>query len=181
MTVYLLGCEGTRLVKIGHAADVRKRLRGISTMSAHPIRLLWQSAPEHGAETERRLHGRFRQYRQHGEWFDFEDADPVSLVSAAIDSEPAVESVVSAGVPPEVESEIARQLCRVSALAAIDPQAGALAAHELAIELQRVCDVARQHRRDGILKLVGSGWSYQDVANIIGGTRARVGKIVKPD
>lgn len=63
MTVYIIGCQGTRLVKIGHARNVQKRLREISTMSAHPLRVLWQSDPEHGEPAERRLHARFRQYR----------------------------------------------------------------------------------------------------------------------
>lgn len=84
MTVYLIGCEGSRLVKIGHSRNPAKRLAELARMSASPVKLLWQSGPEHGMEAEQHLHRVFRSYRQHGEWFDFGEDDPVELVNSAI-------------------------------------------------------------------------------------------------
>lgn len=86
MTVYVVGCEGSRLVKIGFTEqELKTRLNGISQMSAHPIKVLWESGPEHGRETEGRLHRLFAGYRHHGEWFDFGPVDSVALVSVAVD------------------------------------------------------------------------------------------------
>jgi Meiotically Up-regulated Gene 113 (MUG113) protein/regulatory GntR family protein len=84
MTVYVIGCEGSHLVKIGHTGNPAKRLSEIRSISPHPLTLLWQSGPEHNEESERKLHYLFRDYRQHGEWFAFGEADPVALIAAAI-------------------------------------------------------------------------------------------------
>lgn len=84
MAVYVIGCEGSRLVKIGCAGDVRARIQGIGAMSPVPVKLLWESHPEYGVTAERHLHHVFRDYRQHGEWFDFGDSDPVGLVEVAM-------------------------------------------------------------------------------------------------
>jgi len=84
VAVYVIGCEGSGLVKIGHSKAPEKRLREISNMSARRVSLLWTSSPEYGRETETRLHQVFRHYRHHGEWFDFGEDDPVELVSEAI-------------------------------------------------------------------------------------------------
>lgn len=93
MAVYVIGREDHRMVKIGWALDAEKRLREIGRLTGYPVTLLWQSAPELGVETESKLHRLFRDYRHQGEWFDFGDADPVALVSAAID--------LPRGWPPE--------------------------------------------------------------------------------
>lgn len=84
MTVYVIGCEGSRLVKIGSATDLERRRRSLATMSANPVTVLWQSTKEHGRRTEAKLHEAFRGYRQHGEWFDFGEEDPVALMEVEI-------------------------------------------------------------------------------------------------
>lgn len=86
MTVYVIGCEGSNLVKIGWATDTARRCAEIGRMSAHPVKVLWESGPEHGVVTEKRLHRFFRDRRAHGEWFDFGADDPVRLIKAAIRS-----------------------------------------------------------------------------------------------
>lgn len=43
MTVYVMGCEGSRLVKIGHTSNPTKRLGEIRRMSPDPVKLLWES------------------------------------------------------------------------------------------------------------------------------------------
>lgn len=85
MTIYVAGCDGSRLVKIGCTmGDVSVRIRGMQVGSPSLLRLLWQSGPEHGMETELTLHLVFAPYRQHGEWFDFGNADQVALISSAV-------------------------------------------------------------------------------------------------
>lgn len=79
--VYLIGSPDSRLVKIGTTQDIKARLRGIQNMSPAPLEVLWQT--EGGLLMERVLHERFREYRCHGEWFDFGSSDPVELVSEA--------------------------------------------------------------------------------------------------
>lgn len=89
MTVYVVGCKGTRRVKIGSTeGDPAKRLAALQSGSPYPLRLLWVSTPEHGAKTETTLHRLFWAYRRQGEWFDLGDADPVALASAAVDLPP---------------------------------------------------------------------------------------------
>lgn len=104
MTVYVVGCEGSRLVKIGWTAHpIELRLKQLMTGSPYPLRLLWQSTRERTVETEQMLHDLFYAYRVHGEWFDFGDADPVALVSAAINLPPplAAQQLFPAPMAPE--------------------------------------------------------------------------------
>ena len=85
MPVYVIGCEGSQLVKIGYSEDPTRRIAELGRMSASPVSLLWQSDPAHGRESEAKLHRMFRAQRRHGEWFDFGEDDPVVIVSEAID------------------------------------------------------------------------------------------------
>lgn len=79
--VYLIGSSESPLVKIGTAQDVAARLRTLQNSSPTPLRLLWQT--EGGRGLEAALHEQFAEYRQHGEWFNLQDRDAVSVVSAA--------------------------------------------------------------------------------------------------
>lgn len=79
--VYLIGSSGSSLVKIGTTNNVASRLKSIQNMSPAPLSVLWQV--EGGFALERALHERFHQYRQHGEWFDFGQRNPVTVVSKA--------------------------------------------------------------------------------------------------
>lgn len=78
--VYLIGSGRDGRVKIGLSGNPQRRARGIATMSAIPVRLLW-STPG-GRELELALHEHFKELRLHGEWFDFTGRDAVAEVSA---------------------------------------------------------------------------------------------------
>ncbi len=81
VTVYLIGSAGGGLVKIGQTSDVRRRLGEIQRMSPVLVEVLWQSTGD--AALEKKLHRAFARLRVHGEWFDFGDSDPVSVVNQA--------------------------------------------------------------------------------------------------
>lgn len=80
--VYLIGSEGSPIVKIGRSIDVPGRLTAIQFMSPLKLTVLWQT--EGGAELESALHRWFKACRSHGEWFDFPDGDAVAQVIQAI-------------------------------------------------------------------------------------------------
>jgi hypothetical protein len=77
--IYLVGSIGSANVKIGFSEDPQQRLKSLQSSSPVPLKLLWYTeAPRH---LESHLHRAFRHLRKHGEWFDFGDADPVTMVS----------------------------------------------------------------------------------------------------
>jgi DNA-binding GntR family transcriptional regulator len=80
--VYLIGGEGSPIVKIGRSIDVPGRLAAIQYMSPLKLAVLWQT--EGGAELEAALHRWFKSQRSHGEWFDFPDGDAVGQVAQAV-------------------------------------------------------------------------------------------------
>jgi hypothetical protein len=80
--VYLIGSEGSPIVKIGRSIDVPGRLAAIQFMSPLKLTVLWQT--EGGSELEAELHRRFKALRSHGEWFEFPDRDAVNQVRDAI-------------------------------------------------------------------------------------------------
>lgn len=87
--VYFIQGSLTRLIKIGVAGNVRRRLTLLQCGSPDILRLLWSypAPPTH----ERALHQRFADLRAHGEWFRPEDSllayikrrDPYLLREAA--------------------------------------------------------------------------------------------------
>lgn len=79
--VYVIGAPHAGTVKIGRTTNIRSRLASIQTGCPTKVDVLWQT--DGGSTLERSLHFEFRHFRTHGEWFDFGDADPVALVSAA--------------------------------------------------------------------------------------------------
>jgi hypothetical protein len=79
--VYVIGGE-RGLVKIGVSEHPERRLAQLQTGSGMTLRLLWQT--EGGIRLERTLHRKFGLQRTTGEWFDFDQADPVAAVSAAV-------------------------------------------------------------------------------------------------
>jgi hypothetical protein len=84
VTVYVIGSEAGRLVKVGWSQDPRQRLTSLQIGSPVELSLLWQGDPDLPKEVETSLHSLFSAFWHHGEWFDFGDADPVALVSAAV-------------------------------------------------------------------------------------------------
>ncbi|MFC5646796.1 GIY-YIG nuclease family protein [Kitasatospora cinereorecta] len=78
---YVVGVEGSPLVKIGIAADPKKRLSGLQTAQPLLLSLLLVQQGDY----ERALHRRFSACRVRGEWFDLTDlGDPVEVVRVAL-------------------------------------------------------------------------------------------------
>ncbi|MFC4122035.1 GIY-YIG nuclease family protein [Nonomuraea zeae] len=79
--VYVIGCDEVRLVKIGISSNLQTRLAAMQIGSPVILRLLW--AIPGSIDVELDLHECFREYRKHGEWFDFGDENPVAMVAGA--------------------------------------------------------------------------------------------------
>ncbi|MFF0087374.1 GIY-YIG nuclease family protein [Streptomyces canus] len=80
--VYVIGAVDSPVAKIGVSADPERRLRQIQAMSPLRLEILWKCTG--GYPLEGRLHARLRAYHSHGEWFDFQDRDPVAVVQTAL-------------------------------------------------------------------------------------------------
>lgn len=79
--VYVIGEEGSSIVKIGTTSNLTTRLKGIQTGSPVRLSVIWTCTADWRLESF--LHGIFQDLRMEGEWFDFEDADPIAEVSRA--------------------------------------------------------------------------------------------------
>ncbi|MEW2463120.1 GIY-YIG nuclease family protein [Microbacterium sp. NPDC047426] len=79
--IYLIGSPVIRQVKIGLSDAPTRRATALQTGS--PVQLLVILAIPGGPVLERMLHDYFKAYRTHGEWFDFGDENPVTLVVSA--------------------------------------------------------------------------------------------------
>lgn len=66
-SIYFIQCETTGLVKIGMAGDARSRFSSIQ--SGSPTILTLKASFEGRRADEAALHERFREHRDHGEWF----------------------------------------------------------------------------------------------------------------
>ncbi|WP_331758636.1 GIY-YIG nuclease family protein [Streptomyces sp. NBC_01547] len=84
--VYILGAEGSPLVKIGWTNNPSRRLADLQSGSPLALRLL--ATCEGDARLESALHGHFADRRVRGEWFDLGD-DPVDLVEPIAKQEQA--------------------------------------------------------------------------------------------
>ncbi|WP_367140707.1 MULTISPECIES: GIY-YIG nuclease family protein [Streptomyces] len=80
--VYVIGVSGSPVAKIGVSIDPARRLRQIQSMSPLRLEILWTCPGSYLLEG--RLHAHLRAYRSHGEWFDFQDLDPVKAVQDAV-------------------------------------------------------------------------------------------------
>ncbi|MGA4960266.1 GIY-YIG nuclease family protein [Streptomyces lavendulocolor] len=81
--VYAISTEDNpKVIKIGVATDIAKRMRSLQIGSAATLVLRWSA--QGGYPLESHLHEAFRKKRMHGEWFDFRRvADPVKKISEA--------------------------------------------------------------------------------------------------
>ena len=81
---YLVGAEGSPLVKIGYTGgDPKARLASLQTGQPMTLSLLWSVDSNY----EKWLHDRFAEYRVRGEWFDLTPlGDPVTVVKDAVAS-----------------------------------------------------------------------------------------------
>lgn len=79
---YLIGAEGSPLVKIGFTSGKPKsRMSSLQTGIPMKLSLLWSIEGDYEGD----LHGRFDAYRVIGEWFDLTPlGDPVEVVSSAV-------------------------------------------------------------------------------------------------
>ena len=77
--VYLIGSPASTVVKIGRSFNVARRLRAIQPMSPLSLAVLWTTPGGEALET--RLHRAFAAQRQHGEWFDFQQDDPLREIT----------------------------------------------------------------------------------------------------
>lgn len=81
-STYLIGAEGSPLVKIGFTSGKPKsRMSSLQTGIPMKLSLLWSTEGDY----EQDLHARFDTYRVIGEWFDLTSlGDPVTVVSGAV-------------------------------------------------------------------------------------------------
>lgn len=80
--VYVVGVVGSSIVKIGRTRALQNRLRSMQTASPALLTVRWST--QGGAILEARLHEVFKAKRLAGEWFDFDDEDPVQTVQEAV-------------------------------------------------------------------------------------------------
>lgn len=67
--IYFIQGERTRLIKIGVADDVDRRLATLRLMSPDKLELLGVVVCQKYGDTEKMLHARYAEARAHGEWF----------------------------------------------------------------------------------------------------------------
>lgn len=70
--VYLIHAQGTKLYKIGVAADPEARLRELQT--ANPLGLVLLYKIPGTRSVEQAIHRKLEEYRVRGEWFEFHSA-----------------------------------------------------------------------------------------------------------
>jgi len=80
--VYLVHAKDTDLYKIGKAVDVGRRVAGLQTSC--PYKLLVLAVVE--GIGEKNLHARYKQFRQHGEWFCLPDSAVAEILEMATPS-----------------------------------------------------------------------------------------------
>jgi len=76
--IYLLNAISTPRYKIGVSINIKQRLTSMARgQSPYPIRLCaYYSAPR---DDEKILHWKYQKYRVHGEWFEFDEAQLLSV------------------------------------------------------------------------------------------------------
>ena len=74
MHVYLIQAKGTNSYKIGITSrTIESRINELNgSQSAYPLELITSIRSVNYKEVERHLHEKYRAYRVHGEWFQFD-------------------------------------------------------------------------------------------------------------
>lgn len=75
--------RGQWLMKIGRAADIRRRLRALQTGNPKELKLVGWIVSENDAQTERSLHRKYTRVNVGGEWFALQPADILGDLQAA--------------------------------------------------------------------------------------------------
>lgn len=85
MPVYFIHQEerGQWLMKIGRAADIRRRLRQLQTGNPKELKVVGWIVSDDDALTERALHAKYRHANVGGEWFMLQPADILVDLQAA--------------------------------------------------------------------------------------------------
>lgn len=158
--VYLIGSADSRLVKIGRTADMVGRLAAIQRMSPAKLMILWQI--EAGPWLETALHRKFKEFRAHGEWFDFPDRDALERVQCAIPE-------VVAKVEEAQRAQEERRARRRSARRAKKARKVWTRPSRLGINRRRAWDASRRAKqpaslagfREGdVVRIARDGWRY---------------------
>ncbi|MFF8610892.1 GIY-YIG nuclease family protein [Streptomyces sp. NPDC015346] len=105
--VYVIGEQGSRIVKIGTTKDLSLRLTALQTGNPNPLVLLWSH--QGGRDLEGHLHATFAPHRVRGEWFDLNPlGEPVAAVQRAVEAaglgllpRPRREAIPVSGRPDE--------------------------------------------------------------------------------
>ena len=97
---YLPGSKKPRMVKIGRAKDVERRLKTLQTSQALELRLIakWPASAAQAHHVESRAHARFAPARIRGEWFQ-------PHVHAIVDYVNSVLTAPCPGAADEIEAQ----------------------------------------------------------------------------
>ncbi|MEU1503060.1 GIY-YIG nuclease family protein [Streptomyces sp. NPDC005732] len=95
--IYIIGSDGSPIVKIGRSSNLERRLPTLQTGSHLPLHVLWTCAGDSSLESY--LHRYFAARCTQGEWFDFGSEDPIHAVKTAIKARPSVIQLPPAPLP----------------------------------------------------------------------------------
>lgn len=71
--VYLIHAVGTKRYKIGRSINPMSRLEVLKVQSPYPLKVIRTIWTVDAVEDERKAHENLKNYRVHGEWFEFEE------------------------------------------------------------------------------------------------------------
>lgn len=78
--VYLIHAIGTDYYKIGRTSKTpEKRMRGMQTGCPHELEVVDSLKTEYAEEKEERLHARYSDKREQGEWFSLSDEEVTEI------------------------------------------------------------------------------------------------------
>lgn len=171
--VYAIGSPGSRLVKIGRAVNVGRRLASIQRMSPAPLEVLWTTAG--GADLEGAFHAYFSGRRTHGEWFDFGDQDPVAVITANLATVEADAARRTARRESPYPPRAALPPAETRAVASIeeiaDAQNRAQAAIDVTQEMRRIrCGAFAELKKDR---------TFAEIGKMFGISGSRVDQIIR--
>lgn len=193
--VYVLGTPGSSIVKIGRTTNLSKRLADIQRMSPVPLEALWTHPGGHDLESN--LHRHFKAMRSHGEWFTFRQ-DPVTLIRWAVADEPWLRPKVILTkeakpqqraprvfppLPKDSPEELAEKVARIEAarerlIKVLDAIPDPVERYEAVVQFEeRFSELVRASRQRTVLKLKGTGRTWQEVGEILGMSGQRAHQI----
>jgi hypothetical protein len=166
--VYAIGSPQHSLVKIGTTANLPARLASLQTSSPFRLQVFWRH--EGGRELERHLHAELKERRLHGEWFDFEGADLIALVSEAAARpirQPAPAPVFQPATGLPEGSALGTLLAELKAVE--DPaERGALATEVLGFIAEELNPELSRMRYDIAHRLRAQGLTYKQIGEHFG-------------